>query len=129
MRKPEMRDLKIEFVARDELGSIVALVTPHGVVDACTVSAEIVSGRASYFAGPDSYVRAPIKSISASGGPYLYANWDGSRRNNLHDLATGKGVTSTRVALERVPRQRPHDVSTRRRSSFWSTIFHAFGLS
>src|ERR1700712_256332 len=59
MRKPEMRDLKIEFVARDDLGSIVALVTPHGVVDACTVSADIVSGRASYFAGPDSYVRAP----------------------------------------------------------------------
>jgi hypothetical protein len=124
-----MRDLKIEFVARNELGSIVALVTPHGVVDACTVSAEIVSGSASYFAGPDSYVRAPIKSISASGGPYLYANWDGSRRNNLHDLATGKSVSSTRVALERAPRPQSKSVTTRRRPSFWSTIFHAFGIS
>jgi len=124
-----MRDLQIEFVARDDLGSIVALVTPHGVVDAGTVSADIVSGRVSYFAGPDSYVRAPIKSISASGGHYLYANWDGSRRNNLHDLATRKSTRPTSASLPRGTSVSVQRVTTRRRSSFWSAIFHAFGLS
>lgn len=82
-----MSDLKIEIVARDELGSIVALITPHGVVDAHTASAEIALGDARYVTGPDSFVRVPVKSISAMGGAYLYANWDGSQRNNLIDLA------------------------------------------
>ncbi len=82
-----MTDMKIEFVARDELGSIVALITPHGVVDACTASAEITRGDVRYVTGPDSYVRVPVRAISDTGGAYLYANWDGSRRNNLHDLA------------------------------------------
>lgn len=82
-----MTDLKIEIVARDELGSIVALITPHGVVDAHTASAQIARGEASYVTGPDSFVRVPVHAISATGGAYLYANWDGSQRNNLIDLA------------------------------------------
>ncbi|MFF1571437.1 hypothetical protein ACFVWR_01720 [Leifsonia sp. NPDC058292] len=122
-----MCDLKIEIVARDELGSIVALVTPHGVVDARTASAEIASGRARYVAGPDSYVRAPIKAIAASGGAYLYANWDGSRRNNLHDLATIDRRPATRSAV-RTASGRSERAALPRRSTFWSTIFRAFGL-
>ena len=82
-----MPDLKIEVIARNELGSIVALITPHGVVDAATASTQIARGEANYVTGPDSFVRVPVRSISALGGPYLYANWDGSQRNNLQDLA------------------------------------------
>jgi hypothetical protein len=84
---PQISDLKIEIVARDELGSIVALITPDGVVDAQTASAEIARGDVTYVTGPDSYVRVPVRAISTIGGAYLYANWDGSRRNNLHDLS------------------------------------------
>ncbi|NEN05738.1 hypothetical protein G3T36_07615 [Diaminobutyricibacter tongyongensis] len=82
-----MPDLKIELVARNELGSIVALITPHGVVDASVASTQIMRGEVTYVTGPDSFVRVPVRSISALGGPYLYANWDGSQRNNLQDLA------------------------------------------
>lgn len=82
-----MLDLRIEVVARNELGAIVALVTPHGVVDAQHASSQIARGEATYVAGPDSYSRVPVRAISALGGAYLYANWDGSQRNNLHDLA------------------------------------------
>ena len=82
-----MPDLRIEVVARNELGAIVALVTPHGVVDARHASSQIARGEASYVTGPDSYVRVPVRAISATGGAYLYANWDGTQRNNLHDLA------------------------------------------
>ena len=82
-----MPDLKIELIARNELGSIVALITQHGVVDAATASCQIAHGEATYVTGPDSYVRVPVRSISALGGSYLYANWDGSQRNNLQDLA------------------------------------------
>lgn len=83
-----MPDLRIEVVARNELGAIVALVTPHGVVDAQSASTQIARGEACYVTGPDSYVSVPVRSISAAtGGAYLYANWDGTQRNNLHDLA------------------------------------------
>lgn len=82
-----MPDLRIEVVARNELGAIVALITPHGVVDAQSASTQIARGEACYVTGPDSYVRIPVRAISATGGPYLYANWDGTQRNNLHDLA------------------------------------------
>ena len=82
-----MPDLKIELVARNELGSIVALITPHGVVDATIASTQIARGEVAYVTGPDSYVRVPVRAISALGGAYLYANWDGSQRNNLNDLA------------------------------------------
>jgi hypothetical protein len=82
-------DLTIEFVVRDRTGAVAAVVTPHGVIDAEFASWQIARGEATYFAGPDSYVRARVRSIPALGGPYLYANWDGTRRNNLHDLARG----------------------------------------
>ncbi|MGN6427150.1 hypothetical protein [uncultured Leifsonia sp.] len=38
--------------------------------------------------GPDSWVRAHIKTMHGLGGRYLYANWDGTGRNNLHDLSS-----------------------------------------
>ncbi|WP_295123286.1 hypothetical protein [uncultured Leifsonia sp.] len=82
-----MLDLRIEVVARNELGAIVALVTPHGVVDAQHASSQIARGEATYVTGPDSYSRVPVRAISTLGGAYLYANWDGTQRNNLHDLA------------------------------------------
>ncbi|AMM18830.1 hypothetical protein AX769_00080 [Frondihabitans sp. PAMC 28766] len=82
-------DLTIEFVVRDRTGAVAAVVTPSGVIDAEFASEQIARGEADYFAGPDSYVRARVRSIPALGGPYLYANWDGTRRNNLHDLARG----------------------------------------
>ncbi|RKR76568.1 hypothetical protein [Frondihabitans australicus] len=82
-------DLKIEFVVRDRTGAVAAVVTSTGVIDAEFASEQIARGEAAYFAGPDSYVRARVRSIPALGGPYLYANWDGTRRNNLHDLARG----------------------------------------
>ncbi|MFF1632677.1 hypothetical protein [Leifsonia sp. NPDC058248] len=56
-------------------------------MDAQTASAEIARGEVTYVTGPDSYVRVPVRAISTTGGAYLYANWDGSRRNNLHDLS------------------------------------------
>ena len=90
-------DLKIELVARNELGAIVALITPDGVVDAQIASAQIARGDATYVTGPDSFVRVPVRSISALGGAYLYANWDGSQRNNLHDVAAVRVRTLTTV--------------------------------
>lgn len=83
---------RIELVARDELGSIVTLFTSRGAVDAQTAAAEIASGRATYVTGPDHYVRAFVTPISSPAGVYLYANWEGTRRNNLHDLSAGKLV-------------------------------------
>lgn len=37
-------------------------------------------------------MRAVVSPISSPVGPYLYVNWDGTRRNNLHDLSTGRRV-------------------------------------
>jgi hypothetical protein len=82
-------ELTIEFVVRDRTGAVAAIVTSDGVIDAEFASAQIARGEAHYVAGPDSYVRARVRSIPALGGPYLYVNWDGTRRNNLHDLARG----------------------------------------
>lgn len=98
-------DLKIEFVVRDRTGAVAAVVTSAGVIDAEFASQQIARGEADYFAGPDSYVRARVRSIPALGGPYLYANWDGTRRNNLHDLARGL----TRIDRRRVDRIRRFD--------------------
>jgi hypothetical protein len=94
-----MLDLRIEVVARNELGAIVALVTPHGVVDAQHASSQIARGEATYVTGPDSYSRVPVRAISALGGAYLYANWDGTRRNNLHDLAAVRVRTPPAEAI------------------------------
>lgn len=113
-----MLDLKIEVVARNELGAIVALVTPHGVVDAQFASAQISRGEACYVTGPDSYVRVPVRAISATGGPYLYANWDGTQRNNLHDLAAVRVRTPPLTAhgAGRPPRRRGV-------SALWDRLF------
>lgn len=124
---PEIRDLKIEIVARDDIGSIVALITTDGVVDVCTASAEIATGRARYFAGPDAYVRAPVRAFSDAGGTYLYANWDGSRRNQLHDLAAA-GRRSLRSAAHRTSPPASPVTVTSARPSRWSALFRALGL-
>ncbi|ROQ39671.1 hypothetical protein EDF46_1303 [Frondihabitans sp. PhB188] len=84
-----MSELTIEFVVRDTTGAIVALVTPTGVIDAEFAAQQIHRGEAHYFAGPDSYQRARVRSLPFLDGRYLYVNWDGTRRNNLHDLARG----------------------------------------
>jgi len=85
-------EFRIELVARDEIGSIVTLFTSHGAVDARQAAAEIADGTATYVTGPDPYVRAVVSAISSPVGPYLYVNWDGTRRNNLHELSAGKLV-------------------------------------
>jgi|GEM_PF-1884150 len=92
LRGVAITEFRIELVARDEFGSIVTLFTSHGAVDAATAAAEIANGTATYVTGPDSYVRAVVSPISSPVGPYLYVNWDGTRRNNLHDLSTGRRV-------------------------------------
>jgi hypothetical protein len=96
-----MSELTIEFVVRDRTGAVAAIVTSHGVIDAEFASEQIARGEARYVAGPDSYVRARVRSIPALGGPYLYANWDGTRRNNLHDLARGLKRIDVRSAARR----------------------------
>jgi hypothetical protein len=76
----------IEFVSRDGTG-IVAVVTSEGVIDAQTVIDDIRAGRASFSAGPTAWDWSPVTAHDAFGGAYLFANWDGTRRNNLHQLA------------------------------------------
>lgn len=78
---------RIEFVSRDKTG-ITAVVTQNGVIDVCVAVADIRSGRAHFVTGPTAWDRAHVTIRHAFGGPYLYANWDGTRRNNLHDLGT-----------------------------------------
>lgn len=86
----------IEFVGRDHSG-ITTVVTAEGVLDATAVVAEIQAGRATFVAGPSSWDLVPVTARDALGGPYLYANWDGTRRNNLHDLAArGTGEPAAR---------------------------------
>ena len=76
----------IEFVSRDHSG-ITTVVTSAGVFAAAAVVADIQAGRATFVAGPTSWDLVPVTAWDAFGGAYLYANWDGTRRNNLHDLA------------------------------------------
>jgi hypothetical protein len=76
----------IEYVARDRTG-ITAVVTPTGVIDVDTVIQHIRAGHAGYYVAADSWKRTPVRSMSFIGGTYLFANWDGSKRNMLHDLA------------------------------------------
>ncbi|GAB2983787.1 hypothetical protein [Frigoribacterium salinisoli] len=86
----------IEFVSRDHSG-ITTVVTSDGVLAASAVVADIQSGRATYVAGPTSWDLVPVTAWDAFGGAYLYANWDGTRRNNLHDLAAaGTGERQAR---------------------------------
>jgi hypothetical protein len=76
----------IEFVSRDRTG-IVSVVTPSGVFDVETAVEDIRAGRAVFYAGPTPHERSIVRAQDAFGGTYLYANWDGTRRNNLHELA------------------------------------------
>lgn len=87
----------IEFVGRDHSG-ITTVVTSTGVLDAHAVVADIASGRASFVAGPSAWDAVPVRVRDALGVDYLYANWDGTRRNNLHDLATRAGGPGTAPA-------------------------------
>lgn len=80
-------ELRVELVVRDRLGSITTLITREGAVDARTAVAEIARGTATYVTGPDSWVRSRVKTLTGPGGDFLYANWDGTGRNNLHQLA------------------------------------------
>jgi hypothetical protein len=75
----------IEFVTRDHSG-ITTLVTTTGVIDVSAAIDDIQSG-STYFAGPSTFDRARVRIMTALGVAYLSANWDGSKRNNLHDLA------------------------------------------
>ncbi|ROP61158.1 hypothetical protein EDF24_1302 [Curtobacterium sp. PhB130] len=76
----------IEYVARDRTG-ITAVITETGVVDVDTVIRNIHSGHSGYFVRAGDWRRAPVRSLSVLGSAYLFANWDGSKRNNLHDVA------------------------------------------
>ena len=71
------------------------------------------AGARRYFAGPDTYVRAPVKAISDAAGSYLYANWDGSRRNQLHELAAAE--RSSVRTMSRTPERTPVPLPTRPR--------------
>lgn len=99
IRGVAITEFRIELVARDELGSIATVFTAHGAVDAQKAAAEIADGTATYVTGPDPYVRAVVSAISSPVGPYLYVNWDGTRRNNLHELSAGKLVRLATPAL------------------------------
>lgn len=81
-----MTEHLIEYVARDRTG-ITAVVTTTSVVDVDTVIEHIRAGHAGYYVAADSWKRTPVRSMSFIGGAYLFANWDGSKRNMLHDLA------------------------------------------
>lgn len=76
----------IEYVARDRTG-ITTVITETGVVDVDTVIRNIHSGHSGYFVRAGDWRRAPVRSLSVLGSAYLFANWDGSKRNNLHDVA------------------------------------------
>lgn len=81
-----MTEHLIEYVARDRTG-ITAVVTTTSVIDVDTVIQHIHAGHAGYYVAGDSWKRTPVRSLSFLGGAYLFANWDGSKRNMLHDLA------------------------------------------
>jgi hypothetical protein len=77
----------IEFVHRTRTG-IITVVTSSGVTDSHTAIAAITAGEHTYTAGPTPQRHVTVRAQDALGGSYLYANWDGTRRNNLHDLAS-----------------------------------------
>ena len=81
-----MSEHLIEYVARDRTG-ITAVVTTTSVIDVDTVIKHIHAGHGGYYVAADSWKRTPVRSLSFLGGAYLFANWDGSKRNMLHDLA------------------------------------------
>lgn len=84
--EPPVTEHRIEYVARDRTG-ITAVVTTTSVIDVDTVIEHISAGHSGYYVAPDDWRRTPVRSLSVLGGSYLFANWDGSKRNMLHDLA------------------------------------------
>ena len=98
-----MTEHLIEYVARDRTG-ITAVVTTTGVVDVDTVIDHIHAGHAGYYVAADSWKRTPVRSMSFIGGSYLFANWDGTKRNMLHDLAFRMPTRAVQV-VDRQPRQ------------------------
>lgn len=90
----------IEYVARDRTG-ITAVITETGVIDVDTVIRNIHSGHSGYFVRADDWRRAPVRSLSVLGSAYLFANWDGSKRNNLHDVAFPAPTRSVRTVRPR----------------------------
>ncbi|PZE29883.1 hypothetical protein DEI92_04635 [Curtobacterium sp. MCBD17_034] len=88
---------RIEFVTRDRTG-ITAVVTSTGVVDADAVIRNIQAGHSGYYVEATDWRRAPVRTLSVLGGAYLFANWDGSKRNNLHDIAARAPVRAVEPA-------------------------------
>lgn len=80
----------IEFVTRTPAG-FAAVVTHTSVIDVQDVISDIRSNRATYSAGPSSWSRSPVKAVPFLDSAFLFANWDGTRRNNLHDVAVAPG--------------------------------------
>lgn len=54
--------------------------------------------------GPSGWDRVRITTMSGLGGGYLYANWDGTARNNLHDLAAEPPTMAVACVHTRVRR-------------------------
>jgi hypothetical protein len=98
-KSPIVTEHLIEYVARDRTG-ITAVVTTTSVVDVDTVIEHIRAGHAGYYVAADSWKRTPVRSMSFIGGAYLFANWDGSKRNMLHDLAFRAPTRSIETAPE-----------------------------
>jgi hypothetical protein len=84
---------EIEFVARSRTG-IASVITADGVFDAEVVIGAIRTGRAAFFAGTSSWDRAEVKTVDTLGSPFLFVNWEGSKRNNIHDLASTPSVVN-----------------------------------
>ena len=102
-QEPLVTEHLIEYVARDRTG-ITTVVTTTSVIDVDTVIQHIHAGHAGYYVAADSWKRTPVRSLSFLGGAYLFANWDGSKRNMLHDLAF-RGPTRS-VETKPVPEPR-----------------------
>jgi hypothetical protein len=91
---------RIEYVGRDHSG-ITTIVTSTGVMDAQTAIEHIRSGHACFVAGPSSWDYAPVSTRDAFGGAYLFANWDGTRKNNLHELAVPSQAPAIDTSTDR----------------------------
>jgi len=96
-QEPLVTEHRIEYVARDRTG-ITAVVTTTSVIDVDTVIQHIRAGHAGYYVAADSWRRTPVRSLTFLGGAYLFANWDGSKRNMLHDLAFHAPTRSVETA-------------------------------
>ncbi|MFJ4222286.1 hypothetical protein [Curtobacterium luteum] len=99
-----MSEHLIEYVARDRTG-ITAVVTTTSVIDVDTVIRNISAGHSGYYVARN-WKRTPVRSLTSFGGAYLFANWDGSKRNMLHDLAFPNQTRTVPLAPRRPSRFR-----------------------